>query len=77
MPLPPLSYDLSFNKSSRRITTIIKKHWEFIKNDRSFPSESEIHKSQLEKVWENCFIVKADNSCVSHEDYKYIFMGRM
>jgi len=75
MALPPLTYDLGFNKSSRRITTILKGYWEYIKDDKSFPSMSDVHKSEIPEIWENCFLVKADNTCISPDDYQYILMG--
>jgi hypothetical protein len=75
MALPPLTYDLSFNKSSRRITSILKDYWEYIKEQRSFPSLSEINKEEISEIWSNCFIVKADNSCYSPDDYEYVSLG--
>lgn len=75
MAIPPLTYDLSFNRSSRRITSVLKNYWEYVKDDRSFPSISEVQKHDIKNIWDNCFMVKADNSCMSPDDYQYIYLG--
>lgn len=76
MALPPLTYDLSFNQSSRRITSILKNYWNYVKEQRTFPSEDEIKQNDIPEIWDNCFIVRADNTCYSTDDYKYIYMGQ-
>ena len=76
MAIPPLTFDLSFNKKSRRITTILKDYWEYTKHTRPFPTAGEVQKADLEEIWDNCFLVKADNSCVRPEDYEYIYLGK-
>ena len=75
MAIPPLTYDLSFNRTSRRITSILKNYLEYIKDDKSFPSISEVQKQEILNIWDNCFMVKADNSCMSPDDYQYIYLG--
>ena len=68
-------YDLNFNKSSRRLTAMLKSYWDFARGDKNFPSEGDIKHRHLKEVWDKCFIVKADNSCMSSDDYKYIYLG--
>lgn len=77
MVLPPFEYDydLSFNKSSRRLTAMLKGYWDFAKGEKNFPSQEDIKHYHLRNVWDKCFIVKADNSCMSSDDYKYIYLG--
>ena len=60
--------------SEKRITRRLRKYWNYLREDRQFPEEKEINPSDLTDIWNNCFIVKADNSC-KKEDYKYKYLG--
>lgn len=74
MSLPPIFSVMPGLESEKRITIRLKKYWDFHREDRSFPSEKEVNSKDLQDVWDNCFIVKADNSC-KKEDYKYKYIG--
>lgn len=72
MDLPPVfSTNLDLEK---RITIRLKKYWDLLRDDRNFPAEREISSKDIKNMWDNCFIVKADNSC-KKEDYKYKYLG--
>ena len=57
-----------------RITTRLKHYWDIARGDKFFPSEKDIKPSEIQEIWHNCFIVKADNSC-KKEDYVYKHLG--
>ncbi len=58
----------------KRITIRLKKYWDFLCNERPFPKENEVNPKDLEDIWSNCFIVKANNS-FKKEDYQYKYLG--
>lgn len=58
----------------KRITVILKQHWDGLLNERRFPAENDINKEALGEVWRNCFIVEASNAS-RKEDYKYKYLG--
>jgi hypothetical protein len=54
---------------------MLKGYWDFARGERNFPYQDDIKPHHLESVWDKFFIVKADNSCISSDDYKYIYLG--
>jgi len=75
MSLPPLPPILPNFGAEMRITTRLKKYWDFLRGDKFFPSEKDIKPQEIESIWNNCFVVKADNSC-RKEDYRYKHPGK-
>lgn len=72
MHLPPV---FSSNPNlEKRITIRLKQYWDLLREERAFPSEKEINQEDIQSIWDNCFIVKADNSC-KKEDYQYKYLG--
>lgn len=75
MTKPPAIVDPStLLGSEKRITKRLRKYWDILREERQFPSESDINPSDIVDIWGNCFIVKADNNC-KREDYKYKYIG--
>lgn len=62
-------------RPEKRITAILKKYWDDLLNGRRFPAENEVKSSDLADIWDNCFIVKADNSS-KKDDYQYTYLGQ-
>ncbi len=62
-------------KDEKRVTVKLQKYWDYIRKDIPFASERSIQPSEMESIWENCFIVKADNSC-KKEDYQFKYLGQ-
>ena len=75
MDVPTIFPNIVNLESERRITTIMKKYWNFLRKERSFPAEREINPKDISQIWDNCFIVQADNFC-RKEDYKYKYLGQ-
>lgn len=75
MDIPPPALPIApLTGSDKRVTVQLRKYWDFLKEERAFPAESEINQRELANIWANCFIVKADNSCKT-EDYEYKYLG--
>jgi hypothetical protein len=73
MVIPLLSLGGS-KGSDKRVTEILKNYWDFLRENRSFPPEKEVQPKAIEKIWDNCFIVEANNLS-RKEDYKYKYIG--
>lgn len=58
----------------QRITTIVRNYWEYLRGERSFPSENDINSHALGDVWDNCFLVHVGDS-LSPGDYQYQYLG--
>lgn len=54
-----------------RITDALKKYWETQKGERKFPSEKDIIATDIESIWENCFLVRVDGA----GKFAYEFLG--
>jgi hypothetical protein len=70
IPLIPLG-----NDSDKRITIILKKYWDYLREGTAFPSEREIQPDAIAQIWDNCFVVVANNSS-RPEDYVYKYIGK-
>jgi hypothetical protein len=72
MVIPLLSLEKG---SDKRITVILKKYWDYLREGAAFPSEREIQPEAIAQIWDNCFIVEANNSS-RKEDYVYKYIGK-
>jgi hypothetical protein len=61
--------------TDKRITVVLRKYWDYLREERAFPSEREINPAEIEYIWDNCFIVEAHNNS-RKEDYIYKYIGR-
>lgn len=72
---PPLMPDNELYGSEKRITVKLKKYWNFLRDERPFPSEIEIVPSNIADVWPSCFVIKASNN-ERTEDFEYKYFGK-
>jgi hypothetical protein len=72
--LPPLMPENALYGAEKRITVKLRKYWDFLREERAFPEEKEIMPQNISDAWQNCFVIKASNSCKS-EDFEYKYFG--
>lgn len=58
--------------TEQRITDALKTYWEELKGTDKFPSEKQINSNDIEKIWENCFLVRVDGD----NKFAYEFLGK-
>lgn len=75
MTLPPLTLDMHESGSEQRVTIRAKKYWQSLKDNLAFPSEMAINNDDIKEIWDNCFIVKANNE-TDPKNYKYKYIGK-
>ncbi len=75
MALPPLNIGNDSSGADRRITTILRNYWEYLRDDMSFPAENEVDPKAIAEIWESCFLVVANNLS-KKEDYVYKYIGK-
>lgn len=61
--------------TDKRITVVLRKYWDYLREERAFPTEREINPAEIADIWENCFIVEANNNS-RKEDYIYKYIGK-
>jgi len=75
MDLPPLILERGQSAEGRRLTRILQEYWNTLRGDLSFPSEKDVQPKFIRSIWENCFVVEANNAS-RREDYKYKYLGK-
>ena len=67
----------SYNKilKERRISGKLNRYWKKLSGQKPFPAEHDINPSDIEDMWDYCFIIKADNSC-QKGDFEYKYLGQ-
>ena len=50
-------------------------YWESLKADRPFPLETDVNPDQLKDIWDDCFLVRADDD-LDGRVYRYIYLGQ-
>ncbi len=60
----------------KRITELLRLHWEKVKGDAQFPSESAINpeSEELKPIWDHCFLVRIDQTNIERP-YAYLYLG--
>lgn len=60
----------------KRITELLRLHWDTVKGEAIFPPESAINQesAELQRIWDHCFLVRIDHSNIEHP-YAYIYLG--
>lgn len=47
-------------------------YWQQLRGTRTMPTESEIEATELESVWDNCFLIRVD---IGKSNYLYSYLG--
>lgn len=72
--LPPIPPHKSIFGGEKRFTHKLRKYWDFLRYERSFPPEKDINPLDIVEIWLNCFILKANNSC-SSDNFEFKYFG--
>ena len=63
------------NQRRERLTTILKDYWDIVRRNNSFPIESVFDFRRVDDIWDNCFLVEADNKTLEN-DYSFKHIGK-
>ncbi|MCI5050430.1 MAG: PAS domain-containing protein [Rickettsiales bacterium] len=58
---------------SKRINEFLMEYWVQKKGDRAFPLESEMDPSEMDDIWDSCFLVRIED--IEGAKYKYSYLG--
>jgi len=64
---------MSDSGRSQRINERLFEYWDKIRSGKPYPAEGDIDPSELEGVWDNCFLVKVNEK--EHDGFKYSYLG--
>ncbi|TAE34779.1 MAG: PAS domain-containing protein [Alphaproteobacteria bacterium] len=64
-------YTMAHEGYAKRIGERLQHYWESSRGDRTMPFESDIDTSQLEDVWDACFLIRVDEGNAP----RYVYMG--
>ena len=56
--------------TEKRITERLKNYWEEKRGSNPYPTESQINSSELEDIWDDCFLIEYENG-----KFRYSFLG--
>lgn len=60
----------------KRITELLKQHWDEVRGARPYPLEAEINpdSEELLPIWDHCFLVRVDYTN-AERPYSYVYLG--
>lgn len=62
-------------KDKQRINEFLYSYWDKKRSGRPYPNESEIDPSELDAVWDSCFLVRYNHGEADENEFTYLYLG--